>query len=689
MLSRASLFGWTLAGLATVLCCRWLQAETVYHVATHGSDANAGTEEAPFATLDRAQQAVRTLREAGPWPEGGVVVWLRGGDYVRTQTLEFTADNSGTPTAPVVWKAWPSETVRLLGGRTLTGSQPVQDAAVLARLDSAAREHVRQIDLRAAGISTGELGALASRGFGRPLTPAHAELFFAGRPLTLARWPNEGHWETIAGFPETHAQDDGHGGKIGRLEDGFAFATDRPARWHNTDDIWVHGYWSWDWANSYERVSDLNVEQRSLKTAPPHGLYGFRRGQRFYFLNVLEELDQPGEWYLDRANGVLYVWLPPATTGTDEVLLSLFEGPLVRFSDASHIALDGLVLEATRGTAVVVQGGTGNRVRRCTIRNIGNWGVRVEGGTDHAVERCEIVDTGDGGVSLQGGDRQTLTPGGHCVENCHFARQGRWSKCYVPAVMMSGVGLRAAHNHIHDHPHCAILYGGNEHLIEFNEIHHIALETGDVGAIYSGRDWTFRGNRIRHNLIHHTGGVGMGSMGVYMDDCVSGTEVFGNIFYQVHWAMFIGGGRDHRVENNLFVECDPAIRVDGRGLDKSPVWFNMVYEFMKKQLAAVPRELYRARYPALTQLDRYYATTDGVPPENNVVARNVCVGKWLEVVWHANPEWLRLEDNFTEGDPQLADPEQLDFRIAPDSPVWATGFRPIPQEKIGIQPDKE
>ena len=284
---------------------------------------------------------------------------------------------------------------------------------------------------------------------------------------------------------------------------------------------------------------------------------------------------------------------------------------------------------------MVIQGGTGNRIEGCTIRNIGNWAVRIDGGTGHGVADCDIFDTGDGGVSLHGGDRQTLTPGGHFVENCHFARQGRWSKCYVPAVMISGVGLRASHNLIHDHPHCAILFGGNEHLIEFNEIHHIALETGDVGAIYTGRDWTCRGNRIRHNFIHHTGGVGMGSMGVYMDDCVSGTEVFGNVFYKVHWAMFIGGGRDHRVENNVFVDCDPAVRMDGRGLDKSPVWFNMVYDYMRKQLAAVPQELYRTRYPAIADLDRYYAKTDGVPPENNVVARNVCVGKWLEVGWHA------------------------------------------------------
>ncbi len=305
--------------------------------------------------------------------------------------------------------------------------------------------------------------------------------------------------------------------------------------------------------------------------------------------------------------------------------------------------------------------GRDNRVAGCALRNLGNWGVHIEGGTGHGVVGCDIFDTGDGGVVVSGGDRQTLTPGNHFVENCHFARQGRWSKCYVPAVLISGVGIRVSHNLIHDHPHCAILFGGNEHLIEFNEIHHIAMETGDVGAIYTGRDWTCRGNRIRHNFIHHTGGVGMGSMGVYMDDCVSGTEVFGNIFYKVHWAMFIGGGRDHRVENNVFVDCDPAVRMDGRGLDKSPVWYNMVYDYMKKQLDAVPQELYRTRYPAIKNLDRYYATTDGIPPEDNVVVHNICVGKWLEVGWHANEQWLKLEDNFVGDDPGFVDPRKDGF----------------------------
>jgi hypothetical protein len=666
--------------LVTVLTLR-----ADFFVSPTGADTNPGTKARPFASLETSRDAVRKLKAQGKLAQGGVTVWLRGGDYLRTNALDLSAADSGTADAPIVWRAWRNETVRLLGGRRLGGFQPVTDAAVLARLDDKAKGHVLQLNRRALGIT--DFGEMKARGFGRPAAVAHCELFFGSKPMTLARWPNEGEFTQIAGYPDAAGRQDEHGGRLGELAGGFFYPGDRPRRWQDTSDLWAHGYWAYDWANSYERVASLDLDQRLVKTAPPFGHYGFRKDQRIYFLNVLEELDQPGEWFLDRKTGVLYFW-PPKPIESDEVLFSLSEQPLVKLTGVSNVVFHGFIFEATRANAVEMNGGASNRVVGCSIRNIGNSGVIINGGFGHGVVGCDFLDTGDGGVSLTGGDRQTLTPGGHFVENCHFQRQGRWSKCYVPAIHLQGVGLRAAHNLIHDHPHCAILFWGNDHLMEFNEIHHIALETGDVGAIYTGRDWTFRGNRIRHNFIHHTGGVGMGSMGVYMDDCVSGTEVFGNVFYKVHWAMFIGGGRDHRVENNLFVDCDPAVRMDGRGLDKTPVWFNMVYDTMKKRLAEIPQPLYRARYPAINDLDRYYAATNGVPPEGNVIANNVCVGKWLEVGWHARTNLVTLRDNYVGPDPGFGSVEQMDFSIRRNSPVWQTGFQRIPVEQIGLRDDE-
>ena len=663
-----------------------------FYVATSGSDTNPGSAARPFATLERARAAVREFRQGS----AGITVFLRGGDYYRTNALELTAADSGTPGAPIVWQAAKGEKVRLLGGRSLTGFQPISDPALLARLAEPARSNVLRVDLSPLGSV--EFGEMKSRGFARPTAPAHCELFFGGKPMRLARWPNEGEWERIAGFPEAAGEGDGHGGKLGKLEEGFFYSGDRPRRWKDSADLWVHGYWAWDWANSYERVAAIDLERHLIRTAPPSGNYGFRNGQRFYFLNVLEELDQPGEWFLDRTARALYFWPPGSTAGSNEVLLSLLSQPLLKLTDVSHVTFVNLTLEATRADAVEIRGGLSNCIMGCLIRNIGDSGVVIQGGSGHGVVGCEILDTGDGGVSLEGGDRRTLTPGGHYVEHCHFARQGRWSKCYVPAVLLGGVGLRVSHNLIHDHPHCAILFSGNDHRIEFNEIHHIALETGDVGAIYAGRDYTFQGNRIRYNFIHHTGGVGMGSMGIYMDDCVSGTEIFGNVFFKVQRAAFLGGGRDHQVINNIFVDCNHAVELDGRGLDQSPVWREMVDKTMRQSLAEAPQALYRQRYPVLKGLDRYYgppggppvtgASFTGVPPENNVVARNLCVGKWLNVYWHATAQMLRLEDNLTNAEPEFVrqpgdECRAADFALKPDSRAWKLGFQKIQLEKIG------
>jgi hypothetical protein len=725
-----------------VLLLTWVGAAAEFWVAPGGNDANPGTRSKPFASLERARDAARERRTTQSGFRESITICLRSGDYIRTNCLELTSADSGTPKAPVIWRAYRDEAVRLLGGRMLTGFTSVKDATVLARLDEKARGHAVQLDLSALGIT--DFGEMKSRGFGRPTATAHCELFLDHRPMTLARWPNEGEFAKIAGYPAAADRKDEHGGKLGELPEGFLYSGDRPRRWQDTNDLWVHGYWAYDWANSYEKVASLDLEQHLVKTVAPYGQYGFRKGQRFYFLNVLEELDQPGEWFLDRKTGMLYFWPPIARSevrgpmvevrgqksdlpltkgegrgegervvrststpvapgGSAEILLSLLAQPLLKLTGVSNVTFRGLGLEATRGNAVEINGGASNRIAGCLIRNIGDSGIVVEGGMGHTVVGCDILDTGDGGVSLTGGDRKTLTPGGHFVENCHFQRLGRWSKCYVPAIALEGVGLRASHNLVHDHPHCAILFWGNDHVIEFNEIHRIALETGDVGAIYTGRDYTFRGNKIRYNFVHHTGGVGMGSMGVYMDDCVSGTEVFGNVFYKVHWAMFIGGGRDHRVENNLFVDCDPAVRADGRGLDKSTVWHSMVNDTMRGRLAEMPQSLYRERYPEIKSLDRYYGPPEGpaitgeafkgVPPDNNLITRNICVGKWLEAGWHATRQMLLLENNLTNAASSLVSAPNdqsraTDFALKKDSPAWAQGFQRIPLDQIGLREDE-
>lgn len=237
---------------------------------------------------------------------------------------------------------------------------------------------------------------------------------------------------------------------------------------------------------------------------------------------------------------------------------------LVRMKGASHVTLRGLVLEACRGTAIEVSGGRGNLIAGCTIRNTGQDAITMSG-EESGVAGCDISETAGGGIALQGGDRNTLTPARLFADNNHIHHFSRWDRVYQPGISLSGVGNRVSHNLIDNAPHMAIGFSGNDHLIEFNEIHSVCYESNDAGAIYAGRDWTMRGTRIRHNYFHHISGFERrGCVGVYLDDQFCGTEVFGNIFYKVTRAVMIGGGRDCAIENNVFVDCVPATHVDAR-----------------------------------------------------------------------------------------------------------------------------
>jgi hypothetical protein len=654
----------------------------VFHVAVNGDDSWSGRQpdparagaDGPFRTLERARDAIRALKAAGGLPAGGVSVTLRGGRYELRQPFMLEAVDSGTAEAPVVYQAAAGEEVRLIGGRVISGWRPVADAAVLNRLAPSARGKVLQADLRAQGLT--DLPPLTAPAWAE--SDAGLELFFRDAPMTLARWPNEGYsriaelcvqdgWK-IHGIP---------GSRVGK----FVYEGDRPARWAAEKDVWLHGYWFWDWADQRMRVEAIDPATRSITLAPEpaHG-YGFRKGQWYYAFGLLCELDAPGEWYLDRAAGVLYFW-PPDEVRAGDTLVSVISDP-IRLRDVAQVTLSGLTVEAARGTAVTISGGARCQVRGCVLRNLGKWGVQISGGTGHRVAGCDLYQLGEGGIAMTGGDRRTLTAGEHVAENNHIHHCSRWNLLYKPGIQLTGVGLRAAHNLLHDLPHVAIGFTGNEHRIEFNEIHSVVYQANDAGAIYTTgatETWTMRGHVIRYNYLHHIYGFeGRGCMGVYLDDAFSSIHLYGNVFQEVPRAAFIGGGRDSLLENNLFIDCTPAVHVDARGLG----WMAGSKEYLINELASLPylEPPWSVRYPQLATL----LNDEPMAPKGNVVARNLQVGgRWDEIDGPSRP-LVTLTDNLLGEDPLFVDGAKGDFRLRPESPAWALGFKAIPLAQIGL-----
>lgn len=633
-----------------------------FYVAPNGSDRNPGTKDRPFATLERARDLLR-LHKLGP---GGATIWIRGGTYHRTDTFTLTADDGGTKESPIVYRAYTGETVVITGGRELTGFRHITDPEVLGRIEKPCRDKILQCDLKALGITN--YGELTTRGFGRPTQPAGLELFFRDMRMTIARWPNEG-WANIAGAPAGP-----QGGK-------FSYDGDRPSRWAKSDDVWLHGYWTWDWAESYEKVKSIDPQAREIATEPPHGVYGYKKGARYYALNILEELDQPGEWYLDRKSGVLYFW-PPEPVRKGDVWVSLMDKPLITVDGASYITFQGITLEYIRGAAVRVTGGSHNLIAGCTLRSVGNSAAVISGGSDNGIAGCDIYQTGDCGIELSGGDRMTLTPARNFAVNNDIHDFSQWVSTYRPAIQLSGVGNRVAHNSFHDAPHSAIIFHGNDHILEFNEVYRVCMETSDAGGFYIGRDFGARGNVIRYNYFHHMGTADVRS--VYLDDDASGVRVYGNVFYKAKMGVCIGGGRDNVVENNIFVDCNPSVHVDARGLN----WAKPTVDgLMLERLRAVnyTQPPYSARYPELVNL---YSDDPGAPKYNSI-ARNVSFGgKWLNLHDAAGEKTITVRDNLVDVDPGFADQSHEDFQLRDDSPAYKLGFKRIPIERIGLQMDE-
>ena len=560
--------------LLSALLCATAAANPVYYVAaTDGSDTNPGTIDKPLATLHAARDLLRSTRKNTTSPHATII--LRGGVHDLTAgSLALDGRDSNT-----TWAAYKGERVLLSAGFHVGSDEwfPVTDPAILALLPKATRKSVRQANFSGFTSDFGHIsGAKAGQiPFGVCNNADNKELFFRNSaapmepasPGWLARYPNilpNGTWNwSLVEKP------------FGAMNISTSVDPKRVGMWAYERDLWLGGYFEWDWAFFWARVHGITKDNRTLVLDPstPTG-HTPREKNRWLIQNALCELDAVGEYYLDREKGIAY-FLPPQD-GSDEVVLSNGVG-IINATNLSNVSFIGLSFEFARGTAITCAGKCVDFVvADSTVANVGEGAISITDALRSGVKNSRVSNAGCVSVDVAGGDAMTLTAGQNFVRSSRVSNCSRWHRTFMPCVRFSGVGNVYESNLLEDGPMNAFVGGCVKCIFRNNTVRNFVHETADSGAWYDGRTFIHPGNLIVNNTfesIRHKGlrdNKGGTNPAIYFDDMLSSNSVINNTFIDCQMGVLIGGGRSHRVVGNTFEKQrsgDVSVWMDARGLN--------------------------------------------------------------------------------------------------------------------------
>ena len=670
---------------------------TSFYVSTKGDDSNAGTLGAPFATLPRAQRAVRQAVAQGTLP---VTVYLRGGVHYLDAPLRFSPEDGGAPGMPVTYKPYEDEPAVISGG---------------TKLDLEWRNYL-------GGIFNAEV-------------PANVvdidQLYLNGVQLRQARYPN---YDSDAQF---------FGGTS-----GDAVSPERVRTWSNPKGGYMHALHQSKWGSKHYTITDAdkagNLQfQGGWQENRGGGFDDFYRGgyhkDILFVENIFEELDAPGEWFLDKATRTLYVY-PPAKLQLDEAKLigaqqlELFVVSGAPDAPVHHLNFEGLTFKHTRRIfmepyerllrgdwsisrtgAVRFEGAEDCVVRDCVFEDLGGNGVFLSGYN----RRVHVLDSkftrlGESGVCLVGNldavrspaveysvtlpqDEIDLTPGPQTLDYPAYCRVhgnlmynfGLVGKQVAGAFISMADSITVSHNTIYDCPRAAICindgcWGG--HVIEYNDAFNTVRETGDHGpfnswgrdrfwktATHSGRDVephqraravldNWKTTHIRNNRFAHPGGH---SWGIDLDDGTSNYYLYNNLCLGMGFKFREGYFR--RAENNIVIN----------GFGGFHIWLPNGDDVVARNIfvSDEPFQFIKADPSTAAEIDfNLFYSPDGEPRMSHSGQWNLSFAEW---------QARGFDQNSVQAAPLFIDPENGDYRVRPDSPALALGFNNFPMNQFG------
>ncbi len=646
------------------------------------AEPNDARTDGPVATIHRAQELVRQLKQQQPDRDQPIVVTVRGGTYFLDRPITFRPEDSGSEKAPVVYQAHENERPIFSGGVQINGWEVDDQGHWQAVLDE---------------VKAGKW--------------SFAQLFVDDQRRFRPRLPREGYYRIAKEVPPSEKA-------AGKGHDRFGFSGDQlKTDWANLDDVEVMAFHQW--SASRMRIASIDPQQEIVTftgNTLSSGWWGkYIKDHRFLVVNVKEALSEPGQWYLDRPSGRL-TYIPQTgerpdqsvviAPRLDQLLLFVGEGQQKRW--VQHLELRGLTFahsnwnlpqagqafpqsEIGLAAAVSAWGARNLVIDGCAVRHTGGYAMALGAGCRHnRIENCELIDLAAGGIKIG-----SATPGSwadvsrvpqgpeavvshHTVRNCTIAHAGRMHPAAVGVWIGHSSHNVIQHNDIHDLYYTGLSVGwtwgyaesqAHHNDIGFNHVHTIGQGVlSDMACIYTLGVST--GTTVHDNHFHDVQSYDYGGWGLYTDEGSSGIVMKNNLVYRCKTGGFHQHyGKDNRIENNILA-------------------FGTLHQ--------VQRTRTEPHISFFFERNIVYWDNDSPLLGSNWGDENFRMDKNL--YFHAAGKPVTFPGNLTftqwqqqrgqDKNSQIADPGFIDaanddFRLKPDSPALKLGFEPFDASRAG------
>jgi len=531
------------------------------YVSPKGSNKNGdGTKANPYATIEAARNAVRNINKS---EYEGIDVIITAGTYVIAEPIEFTSKDSGTKDCPVRYIG--EEGAYIVGGVALTAADFTKATGkALQYMPADVQDKIVQIDMTKIGFTVNQIRSLLQS---RQYINEAPVLTVGGERQTIARYPNS-DWLNIGArstmidqYGNPTMATDNEGGEFEAVSYEIEYGEEHMEHtlsWHSLTYVRAAGHYNVLW------VQDLGdklsfIKDDNIMTVPYYGGYAPKEGGLLYWYNIPEELDIPGEYYIDE-NAILYYY-PADDFDTADISLPLADG-FVRLDNTDYITFENIAFESCLQSGIT---GTSDylTIKDCDISAIvGEKAIQITG-YNVLIQGNHIHNLSQGGISLQSGDLKTLTQSNSRVYNNYIHDWGITKYPYADGIAVEGVGILVDHNILTSSNAAGISGEGAYVIVEYNHIGNILRTSDDIGAVGNSG---LVDNITRYNYIHNIGSVGAaaevealndyGSAGIYWDGGSSFAEAYGNVIQTIKGhGVIMNGGRGLKVHGNLIIDC--------------------------------------------------------------------------------------------------------------------------------------